>query len=89
MHDSAKKQLAELTPEVQAFAKNKTEYLWKIKYLFDSETLTSSAAGEITLGLIDEFNALSGDAKDYFQKAFPASVAFLTSKETVKRLQER
>ncbi|CAJ0598241.1 unnamed protein product [Cylicocyclus nassatus] len=84
--DSYNERLAQLKPEAKAFAENMTEFLSK---LFDEDVLHPSTVEEIAMGVINKFKALRDDVKEDFQKAFPAAAAFLTSEETVKRLQEQ
>ncbi|CAJ0598372.1 unnamed protein product [Cylicocyclus nassatus] len=68
-------------PELHAFVSD----LRKLSWNFDNFKASPPSA----LDYIEEFNALSDNAKEVIEEKFPALAAFFTSEETTKRLQER
>ncbi|CAJ0598371.1 unnamed protein product [Cylicocyclus nassatus] len=68
-------------PELQAFVSDLGKLVWN----FDQFKASPPSA----LDYIEEFNALSDDAKENIKEKFPAVAEFFTSEATTERLQER
>ncbi|CAJ0598237.1 unnamed protein product [Cylicocyclus nassatus] len=88
VNDMMDKKIATLKPEGQAFTKKIMDFVEMSKYFDNPKEASPSAVKDLTLGVIEKYKTLSDNAKEDIKKEFPALAAFLTSEETVKRLQE-